>query len=189
MAQHVDLVGAMQWAISMCNNPDVGYSQRYRNFQTVDGKTYFDCSSFTFFALWLGGGLDVGAFGYSTDLADYRNGDANAWVVSTMVSKLRGDGWWDMPVGTENWEPMDIVAKTRVHTEFVYSKSPLQIMGARNSSLPFEDQVSIHAGYSDYYDVVLRYPDGDPPTPPIPGSKPMPIWLLKRAREVNGFAF
>lgn len=188
MAHYVDLVGAMQWAVSMCNNPNVGYNQSYRNFQTVDGLTYFDCSSFTFFALWLGGGLDVGAFGYSTNLSDYQNGRANAWVVTSMISALRGDGWWDMPVSTDNWEPMDILAKTRTHTEFVYSKSPLQIMGARNRSLPFADQVAIHPGYSGYFDVLLRYPEGEPPTPPIPGSKPMPIWLIKRAKELNGFA-
>lgn len=188
MAHPVDLTGAMQWAVEMCNNPNVGYSQSLRNYQSSNGRTYFDCSSFTFFALWLGGGLDVGAFGYPTNLSLYQSGQANAWIVTSMISALRGDGWWDMPTATSNWQPMDILAKTRTHTEFCYSQSPLQIMGARNSSLPFVDQVAIHPGYPDYFNVVLRYPEGEPPTPPIPGSKPMPIWLLKRAKEVNGLA-
>lgn len=188
MAHPVDLTGAMQWAVEMCNNPNVGYSQSLRNYQSSNGRTYFDCSSFTFFALWLGGGLDVGAFGYPTNLSLYQSGDANAWIVTSMISTLRGDGWWDMPTATSNWQPMDILAKTRAHTEFCYSQSPLQIMGARNSSEQFVDQVAIHPGDPGYFNVVLRYPKGEPPTPPIPGSKPMPIWLLKRAKEVNSLA-
>ena len=189
MAHYVDLAGAAQWAVEMCQNPNVGYSQSYRNYQTVNGLTYFDCSSFTFFALWLGGGLDVGALGYHNVLADYQAGRANAWVVTTMINSLRSDGWWDLPPETTTWAPMDILAKTRTHTEFVYSAGlPGEIMGARNSSLPFADQVAIHTGYLGYFDVLLRYPEGEPPTPPIPGSRPLPIWLLKRAKEVNGFA-
>ena len=50
-----DLNKAYQWAINTCNAPNVGYSQEYRNQQTVNGITYYDCSSFINYALLAGG--------------------------------------------------------------------------------------------------------------------------------------
>ena len=39
-----DINKAYTWAIQTCNAPNVGYSQTYRNKQTVGGVTYYDCS-------------------------------------------------------------------------------------------------------------------------------------------------
>ena len=182
-----DVRNMLSWAESMCNAADVGYSQTYRNYITVNGITYFDCSSFTFFAMWLGGGLDVGSLGYSTNLQDYREGRANAWVVSSMVRKLQAMGWQQVSTSDPSlWLPGDILVKTRTHTEIFYTQSPFLCMGARNSSLPLADQVAIHSCPTTYYDQVWRDPAGPPPTPGPRIHGPMPAWLLKRGRELNG---
>lgn len=187
------LQGAYDWIEAKCNDPNVRYSQAYRNYITVDGLTYFDCSSLIFFAFWLGGGLDVGALGYSTTLSDYQNGLANAWIVQTMEPTLISLGWVDVRTDLpSDWLPGDVLIKyTQWHTEMIYSGEPnLMQMGARNSSLPGADQVSIHTLYTNTYDRILRDPTQPAPTPgpgPIPPgpTKPMPIWLIKRGKEVN----
>ena len=50
-----DINKAYTWAIQTCNAPNIGYSQTYRNQQTVGGVTYYDCSSFINYALLAGG--------------------------------------------------------------------------------------------------------------------------------------
>ena len=50
---------AYEWAIEKCNAPNIGYSQANRMEKTVNGITYYDCSSFIWFAL-KAGGFDVG---------------------------------------------------------------------------------------------------------------------------------
>ena len=40
-----------QWAINTCNAPNVGYSQQYRYQKTVNGITYYDCSTFVGYAV------------------------------------------------------------------------------------------------------------------------------------------
>ena len=50
-----DINKSYSWAIETCNAPNVGYSQAYRNAQTVGGITYYDCSSFINYALLAGG--------------------------------------------------------------------------------------------------------------------------------------
>lgn len=196
-APSFDLQAAYNWIEAQCNAANVRYSQAYRNYMTVDGLTYFDCSSLIFFGMWLGGGLDVGALGYSTDLSDYRNWRANAWIVQTMEPQLVSLGWVDVRTDMpEEWLPGDILIKhNQWHTEMVYSPQPnLMQMGARNSSLPAADQVAIHTLYTGYYDRILRDPTQPAPTPgpgPGPGPHPgptkrMPIWLLKRAKQLNG---
>ena len=193
-----NLQGAYNWIEAKCNNPNVRYSQAYRKYRTVDGLTYFDCSSLVFFGMWLGGGLDIGALGYSTTLTDYTNPTpghmANAWIVQTMEPALVSLGWKDVRLDLPNeWLPGDILIKyTQWHTEMIYSGEPnLMQMGARNSSLSAAEQVAIHTLYTGYYDRILRDPTQPPPTPgpgPHPGpSKPMPIWLIKKGREANGY--
>ena len=44
-----------QWCIDKCNDPNVGYWQDYRNQKTVNGVTYYDCSSFIWYSLQAGG--------------------------------------------------------------------------------------------------------------------------------------
>lgn len=194
-----NLQGAYNWIEQQCNAANVRYSQSYRNMRTVDGLTYFDCSSLIFFGMWLGGGLDVAALGYSDILSWYTNPNyetgevANAWIVQTMEPKLISLGWVDVRLDMpEEWLPGDILIKhNQWHTEMVYSGQPnLMQMGARNSSLTAADQVSIHTLYTNYYDRILRDPTQPPPTPgpgPHPGpSYRLPIWLIKRAKEING---
>lgn len=186
------LQGMMNWAAAMCNAPDVGYSQSYRNYQTVNGITYFDCSSFVFFAMWLGGGFPVGDYGYSTDLSAYQNGTANAWTVTPLTTALSAAGWNRVSTDPANWLPGDILVKTRTHCEICYSApTPLMQMGAHGTgggTTPLADQVSIEPSYSGYYDQVWRDPTQPTPTPPDPGYRvhgPMPAWLLKRALEIQ----
>lgn len=184
-----DLQAAYNWAVTECQRSDVAYSQSYRNQQTVNGITYYDCSSFIFFALWLGGGLDVGALGFSTDINDYHQGRANAWVVTSMVNtylpQVQGFEFYD--AANTAWQAGDILAKTNVprerrHTEMCYAP-PTRTMGAHNTT----DGVSINSGETgyNYYNVLIRYTGSPtPPTPPGP-SQPVPIWLIKRAIELN----
>ena len=152
----------LAWAVDWAGRANVGYSQTYRTMQTYNGITYFDCSSFTFFAMWLGGAFDLSQFGFSTNLSDYSSYANN-------ITPQAGD----------------IVVKTAQHCEIVYDTNPLQLVGARNSSLPLADQVAIHQVSSlSWYDEIWRYGGGpDPPTPP---GLPVPIWLLKRAAERSG---
>ena len=50
-----DINVAYNWEVSMCNAPNIGYSQAYRQGQTVNGITYYDCSSFQSAALTAAG--------------------------------------------------------------------------------------------------------------------------------------
>lgn len=186
----------LSWAALWASMVDVAYDQTYRTMQVrpSDNCTCFDCSSFTFFAMWLGGGLDVGALGYSTDLSKYRSipRTANAWTVNGMVNKLRQLGWVQVGSNVNDWHIGDILVKTSTHTEIVYSLSPLQSVGAHGTgggSIPIPDQVSIRAiSNPAYYDQVWRDPTS--PTPPGPTPRPhghMPVWLLKKALEGGKF--
>lgn len=170
------LQGAFDWEVDWCNRANVGYDQDYRNMQVYNGITWFDCSSFTFFALWLGGGFDVGSLGFSTNLSDYTSipNTANAWVVHTMEQYLPSLGWTSYNIGQISPQAGDIVVKDYQHCEMVYSASPLATMGARNPNLPLVDQVSIHQVTDlTWYDRIWRYGS----TPPTPGA--VPPWLLK----------
>ena len=174
--------GMYDWAVNECTRGNVAYNQQLRNQQTVNGITYYDCSSFLFFACWLGGGLNVGALGYSTDLDAYHQGRANAWVVTSMLRSLSYvSGFQQFDPRTEPWQAGDILAKTRTHCEICYAP-PRQTMGAHSTA----GGVSINPYQSsiDYYDVLVRYTDIPGPTPPGP-SQPVPIWLIKRAFEIQ----
>lgn len=194
-----DLQACYNWLAQKCAESNIQYSQAYRNMRTVNGITYFDCSSFLFFGMWLGGGLDIGALGYPTTLSWYTNPNyqtgevANAWIVQTMEPKLLSLGWVDVRTDLpSDWLPGDVLIKyNQWHTEMVYSTNPLQQMGARNPNLDPADQVAIHNLYTGYYDRILRDPTQPTPTPgpgPHPGpTKRMPIWLIKRAKEEEHF--
>lgn len=197
-----DLQAAYDWIEAQCNDPDVRYSQPYRNMRTVNGITYFDCSSLMFFGLWQGGGFPVGTYGFSTTLSDYTTaGTANAWTVQTMEPILVQAGWVDVRLDMpEEWLPGDILIHYADnsgpwHTEMIYSGSPNYMqMGARSSQIqPASEQVAIHTLYvPNYYNRILRDSSQPAPTPgPGPGPHPgptyqMPIWLIKRAKEMNG---
>lgn len=189
------LQGMLDWAVYWCNRENVGYNQAYRTMQVYNDITWFDCSSFTFFAMWLGGGFDLSQFGYSTDLADYTSipRRQNAWVVTSGVHSMENClptlGWTQYNVGDIEWQPGDILTIPRQHTEIVYSVSPRMSMGARTSQLPLADQVAIHStSKTGYWQKIWRY-GSEPPTPPTPPVPPippstdkhtMPLWLYQR---------
>ena len=180
-----DVNAFWSWAVNECTRGNVAYWQHYpeRNQQTINGITYYDCSSFLFFACWLGGGLDVGALGYNSNLSDYHNGSANAWNVTMMINSLTYAGFVQYDPRTEPWQAGDILAKTRTHTEICYAP-PTQTMGAHSTA----GGVSINNYQTglNYYDVLLRWPGATPPGPTPPGpTQPMPIWLIKRAIELQ----
>lgn len=140
-----------QWAINTCNAPDVGYSQTYRAQQTVNGITYYDCSSFIWYALIAGSFDCVGVAG------SYPMTTANEPSVLEALGFTRYD-----PTSVE-WLPGDIVHvrnSSRQHTEMVYQG--YITMGAHSANRPLAQQVSINSNPSDpsTYQNLYRYGDG-----------------------------
>ena len=193
------LQGMYDWAVEWCNKPNVGYSMTfdYRNMGIKDGYiTCFDCSSFLFFAIWLGGGFDVGELGYPTDLYLYQtSGGAapyNAWDVAGMRRRLPYIGFSKIEPMPDAWKPGDILVKIGAHTEICYA-SPRRTMGAHSSKPELALQVSINEWNTQigYYNEIWRYTGGEPPIvppgPPDPYNpgdpgyterKKMPIWMM-----------
>lgn len=167
----VDIDGALRWCAAH-QGVGYGYSQVYRTMQTVEGVTFFDCSSYAFFSLWLGGGVDVGGFGYDTDLTHYTSIPNTAFApnlygVEAMCRELgaaRIDDLRELQNG-------DLLVKADEHCEWVYDAERLLQVGARNSSLPAGEQVAIHSLYPGYYDYIWRF-NGAPPAHSIP------VWML-----------
>jgi len=149
------------WAIAKCNDPDVGYSQTYRNQQTVSGITYYDCSSFVWYALKAGGYPMEQA--YSAVVEQY---SGNAFVTGNMDAVLTYLGFTRYNPRTTPWANGDIMWKS-THTEMVYDATNYICMGAHNSSVPLADQVSIDTwnsrdnwtyGYRNPGGIVVDYP-------------------------------
>ena len=184
------LQGMYDWSINQCVAPRVGYNQFYRNQITVDGITYYDCSSFTFFAVWLGGGYDVGQLGFPNDLNLYHTRQANAWVVSSSERYLPLIGFTCYQMSEAYPEPGDIMIKIATHTEICYSREPFVTMGARNSHLDLADQVAVHSSDMGYWDRFWRYgdtpPEPRPPVPPTPHEKSK-IWFMLKPYWKYGF--
>lgn len=128
-----DINAAWRWAVNICNAPNIGYSQTYRNQQTVGGITYYDCSSFVNYAILAGGWATPG---YAPN--------NNAFTTYTMGSVLLGLGFTSVPV-TDPWLPGDIVVRNNSygeHTEMVYEGR--RTMGAHTNRYPLDQQVSIN---------------------------------------------
>lgn len=146
---------AYQWAITACNNPNVGYSQAYRNEQTVNGITYYDCASFVWYALLRGGFDVVSAFKQAMGW-DYTG---NAITVSGEPSWLSALGFVEQRI-TGQWVEGDIVLNDD-HTEIVYRGGNGRgiTMGAHSDSYDLPNQVSIHTFESDSSDFsrIFRY--------------------------------
>ena len=129
-----DIQKAYDWAIETCANPKVGYSQQYRNQRTVNGITYYDCSSFIWYAL-IAGGFDV---------VKANNRDTWPFTTSTMGNVLRVLGFKRVSAN-EIWKPADILLRVG-HTEMAFDAT--RSMGAHTSKTPLEEQVSINANDS-----------------------------------------
>ena len=151
-----DLNKAYTWAIETCNGQNIGYSMTYRNQQTVNGITYYDCSSFIWYALLAGGFDCVAANGGST------------WPFTTytMPRVLTALGFTELPASTTIWLPGDINLSTS-HTEMTYQVQndvPGQgiTMGAHTNTVPIDDQVSINNYASNFnsFPRLFRYGEG-----------------------------
>ena len=149
-----DINTAYTWAITCCNLPNVGYSQAYRNQQTVNGITYYDCSSFINYALLAGGWTTPG---YAPS--------SNAFTTYTMEGVLQGLGFSQVdPTGLIL--PGDI-GVSDTHTEMCYKQGTgsAVFMGAHTDNAPLANQVSIGSsgGNVDYqrtFPRLWRYGEG-----------------------------
>lgn len=125
---------AYEWAIEKCNAPNIGYSQANRMEKTVNGITYYDCSSFIWFALKAGG----------FDVVKANGGSTWAFTAGTMANALRLLGFTKMGTA-QPWKPGDILIRTG-HTEMAFDSN--HTMGAHSSKGPLEQQVSINSNPS-----------------------------------------
>lgn len=147
-----DINKAYQWSINTCNAPNVGYSQTYRNQQTVNGITYYDCSSFIWYALAAGG------FPVETT-----SGSTWPFTTYSMGSVLTQMGFSQMIPSNVEWLPGDILVvntATRQHTEMVYQE--YKTMGAHSANYALADQVSINTSDAlpASYEHLYRYGSG-----------------------------
>lgn len=157
-----DLNAFIQWCIETCNKDNVGYSQAYRNQQTVNGVTYYDCSSFVNYGLLAGGFTTPG---YAPD--------HNALTTYTETGILLGLGFEEVPI-TGEWKAGDIVWRS-THTEVVYSGGSGQgiTMGAHTSHTALSRQVSINSYTSNTrnFSKLFRYSEGGGSEPVKPPQK------------------
>lgn len=145
---------AYKWAITWCNKAKVGYSQTYRNKQTVRGITYFDCSSFINYALIAGG--------FKTP--DYAP-NHNAFTTVTMGNALISLGFKQYSTSSSFvWKAGDIGVDAGAHTEMCYKGGTGKaiFMGAHTSHVVLANQVSIgssngNASYTRTFNTCYRY--------------------------------
>ena len=166
-----DLQGFINWCIQKCNDANVGYSQAYREEQTVGGITYYDCSSFVWYGL-AHNDFEIDETGHPT----------YAFTTLDMPTDLPKMGWTEVDRNGE-LKPGDIGVSTD-HTEVVHTGGVGQaiFMGAHSSSYPLPDQVSISTSYSPgtRFNHIYRF-TGGAPTPEPSKKKGLPLWMyLKR---------
>lgn len=153
-----NLKNAYDWAINKCNAPKIGYSQSYRNEQTVNGVTYYDCSSFIWYALKYGGFDVEGAYRTATG----ENYSGNAIWTAVERDWLTALGFVSLPISGE-WKAGDVLWR-QGHTEMVYigGIGRGRTMGAHNAKVALKDQVSINDHYStaDSWTSIYRYGGG-----------------------------
>lgn len=150
-----DIQKAYDWAVQKCNDANIGYSQAYRNQQTVNGITYYDCSSFINYALLAGGFV-------TTSYAP----NHNAFTTASEGNVLLNLGFTRVTDGS--LKPGDIGVSNNAsmqHTEMVYAVSEdgqtAQWMGAHTDAYALADQVSItDAWVGLWFDALYRYGEG-----------------------------
>lgn len=144
-----DINRAFSWLVETCNAPRVGYSQAYRNQQTVGGITYYDCSSIINYSL-LNGGFETPLYAPSH----------NAFTTVSMGAELIRLGFQEVPANGELL-PGDIGINPG-HTEMCYEGGTGRgiFMGAHTDNAPLADQVSIAFGVSASWQTVYRYGEG-----------------------------
>lgn len=141
-----DIQKAYNWAIQTCNAPNIGYSMAYRNQQTVNGVTRYDCSSFVFYALKNGGFTN--------------QANADGFYTFTMIPIIQQWGFQEVSI-TGEWKAGDIVWRNG-HTEMVYEGGMGQgrTMGAHQDDIPLDEQVSIRDFWTSNYTRIFRYGNG-----------------------------
>lgn len=184
------LSGFINWCINKCNEPDVGYSNQYRNQQTVNGITYYDCSSFVWYGLVEGGLFDLESV-QAADPAWQQSGfpDNYPFFTQYMDAILSALGWvevdrnGELKQGDIGVTPGDAYG-VGGHTEVVFQggNGEAVFMGAHNDTYPLDKQVSISDFVSpgNRFEKIWRYPYDTPVTPPS-GSFPtgkMPLWMM-----------
>lgn len=149
-----DINKAYSWAISTCNAPNIGYSQSYRNQQTVGGITYYDCSSFINYAL-LAGGWTTPAYAPAH----------NSFTTYTMPAELLRLGFTEVSA-TGEYLPGDIGISPE-HTEMCYKGGQGKgvFMGAHTDNAPLDGQVSIgsssgNTNYERSFPRLFRFGEG-----------------------------
>lgn len=125
---------AYEWAIEKCNTSNIGYSQANRMEKTVNGITYYDCSSFIWFALMAGG----------FDVVHANGGSTWAFTTGTMARALNLLGFVKH-TSTQPWKPGDILIRNG-HTEMAFDSN--RTMGAHTSRVALDEQVSINSNPS-----------------------------------------
>ncbi len=130
----VSIQTAYEWAIEKCNAPNIGYSQANRMEKTVNGITYYDCSSFIWFALMAGG----------FDVVRANGGSTWAFTTGTMARALNLLGFVKHG-STQPWKPGDILIRNG-HTEMAFDGN--HTMGAHTSRVALDEQVSINSNPS-----------------------------------------
>lgn len=155
-----DINKAYSWAVNTCNAPNVGYSQDYRDASVVGGVTYYDCSSFIYYALKAGGLNPTSVTGSTWPWVTYTSDGYND--IYHNITRL---GFKQVPI-TGKWLPGDVVLSTS-HTEMVYKTGSSDgrgyTMGAHGRvGRELADQVSINTYESDSsrYSWLYRYGDG-----------------------------
>lgn len=133
-----DINKAYTWMIQTCNAPKIGYSQSYRNQQTVNGITYYDCSSIMNYGL-LAGGFSTPSYAPNH----------NAFTTYTMPEELTRLGFTEVDASGEIL-PGDI-GLSSTHTEMCYSGGVGEavFMGAHTANAPLAYQVSIGSSSGD----------------------------------------
>ena len=119
---------AINWAINKCNASNIGYSQAYRNQQTVGGVTYYDCSSFIWYAL-KAAGFDVEK-AYKTATGTAYSG--NAITTHNMDKWLKALGFTRYDPTATAWQQGDVMLvhnDSHQHTEMVYDGAAKRCMG------------------------------------------------------------
>lgn len=150
-----DLNKFYTWAINTCNANNVGYSQNYRNQKTVNGITYYDCSSFVNYALLAGG----------AETPNYAP-NHNAFTTYTEAQVLISLGWTEVS-NTGEYKAGDI-GLNATHTEICYKGGTGKgiFMGAHTANAKLANQVSIgsssgSATYERSFGHIYRYDSGD----------------------------
>ena len=139
-----NITDAWDWAVQTCNDPNVGYWMDHRYQETINGITYYDCSSFIWYALVQGGGFALPSPAFTTvNMYSVLNAAGFTIIVPT-ASTLSQAGdilWYDNGGGVNG------------HTEMVFAGGvgEARTMGAHGrNGIQLENQVSINSGYTPY---------------------------------------